>query len=355
MGMSVPGSSSNPAMNHLGRISDEKYADCLRTVYALIYIMKNKIHARDIMTKKAFENALTVQMALSGSTNGVLHLLALAKEAGVNLTLDDFDKINTKTPIIADMKPSGKYVMYDLFLVGGMPAVMKQLIKAGLIHTDCLTVTGKTIGENYKDAPDLLKDQDVLYSVDKPVKEVGRHIIIVKGNIAPEGAVFKQSGKYLVDKSHTGPARVFESEIEAMDAIIDGKIKKGDVIVIRYEGPKGGPGMREMLSPTSALAGRGLTYDVALITDGRFSGGSHGIIAGHITPEAIEGGPIALIKEGDEITLDPGKRILQLHVSDKELDKRKKSWKKPESKYSRGVLAKYAKEVQSASVGAVTS
>jgi dihydroxy-acid dehydratase len=342
-------------MNQLGRISDEKYEDCIRTVHALFRIMKEGIRARDIMTKKAFENAITVQMALSGSTNGVLHLLALAKEAGVNLSLDDFDRINAKTPIIADMKPSGTYVMYDLFKVGGMPAVMKQLIKADLIHTDCLTVTGKTIGENYKDVPDLSPDQDVLYSVEKPVKEQGRHIIIVKGNIAPEGAVFKQSGKYLVDKSHTGPAKVFDSESEAMDAILEGKIVKGDVVVIRNEGPKGGPGMREMLSPTAALAGRGLTYDVALITDGRFSGGSHGIIAGHITPEAVEGGPIGLIQEGDTITLDPGKRVLELHVSDEELAKRKKAWKKPKPNYKRGVLAKYAQAVKSASVGAVTS
>jgi dihydroxy-acid dehydratase len=355
MGMSLPGSSSNPAMNYQKRISEAKYQDCVDSVKALINLMRKGIKTRDIMTKKAFENAITVQMALSGSTNGVLHLLALARESGVDLKLDDFDRINKKTPIIADMKPSGKYVMYDMYKQGGLPVVMKELLDHGLLHGDCLTVTGHTIEENLKDISKINTDQDVLYRVDDPVQEKGRHILILKGNLAEDGAVFKQSGKYLVDKKHTGPARVFEGETEANDAILSGKIVKGDVVVIRNEGPKGGPGMREMLSPTSAIAGRGLTKDVALITDGRFSGGSHGIIVGHITPEAVEGGLIALVKEGDTITIDPKNRILKLHVDDQEIKKRKKSWQKPQMKYSRGVLAKYASTVKSASEGGVTS
>jgi dihydroxy-acid dehydratase len=355
MGMSIPGSSSHPATNYQNRISDGKYQDCIDSVHALFNMMKEGIRTRDIMTKKAFENAITVQIALTGSTNGVLHLLALAREAEVDLTLDDFDRINAKTPIIADMKPSGKYVMYDLYKVGGLPVVMKELLDAGLIHGDLMTVTGRTVKENLKNVKSISKEQDVIFSVKKPLKEKGRHIIILKGNIAPEGAVFKQSGKYLIDKSHTGPARVFDSEIEANDAILRGEIEKGDVMVIRYEGPKGGPGMREMLSPTSALAGRGLTYDVPLITDGRFSGGSHGMIVGHIVPEAYEGGLIALIEEGDEITVDPTNKVLELHVEKQEIEQRRKKWVRPESKYKRGVLAKYQRLVKDASHGAVTS
>lgn len=354
MGMSLPGSSSNPAMTFNGRISEAKYTDCLNTARALINLLKKGIKARDIMTKQAFENAITVQMALTGSTNGVLHLLALAREAEVDLSLDDFDRINARTPIMANLKPSGAYVMYDLYRIGGLPMVMKELLRAGLIHGDCLTVTGQTIADNYADAPGIPPDQDIFYSFESPLKEPGRHIIILKGNIAPDGAVFKQSGKYLVDKSHTGPARVFDSEIEANDAILNGEIVKGDVVVIRYEGPKGGPGMREMLSPTSALAGRGLTYDVPLITDGRFSGGSHGLITGHITPEAWEGGLIGLINDGDQITIDPGNHTLELHLSEKEIKTRQKAWKQPKSKYKRGVLAKYRATVSDASHGAVT-
>jgi dihydroxy-acid dehydratase len=365
MGMSVPFSSSNPATDRTGRISEEKHLDCIKSVKALKTCLRLGLKARDIMTKKAFENAITVQMALSGSTNGVLHLLALGREAGVDLTLDDFDRINAKTPIIADMKPSGKHVMYDLFKVGGTPVVMKELLDAGLLHGDCMTVTGKTVAENLKDVPKIkdikqgvinpkYEENPVLYTVNKPKAEKGRHLIILKGNLA-EGSVFKQSGKYLVDKSHTGPAKVFDSEIEANDAILQGKIVSGDVVVIRYEGPKGGPGMREMLAPTSALAGRGLVYEVPLITDGRFSGGSHGMITGHVVPEACEGGNIALIKDGDQITVDPSKNLLHLHVDEKELEERRKSWKKPEPKYTRGVLSKYAKLVKTASEGGVTS
>lgn len=355
MGMSLPGSSSNPAMTYSGRISEPKYKDCLDTANALINLMKKGIRARDIMTKKAFENALTVQMALSGSTNGVLHLLALAREAEVDLKLDDFNMINEKTPIIADMKPSGKYVMYDLYKQGGLLVVMKELLKAGLIHGECMTVTGRTVEENLEVIGSIPEDQDVIYTVDKPLVKKGHHIVVLKGNLAEDGAVFKQSGKYLMGKRHTGPARVFEGEPEANDAILAGKIKKGDVVVIRNEGPKGGPGMREMLSPTSALAGRGLTYDVALITDGRFSGGSHGIITGHIVPEAVEGGLIGLIEEGDEITVDPGNKTLELHVEETVIEERRKNWIKPEPKYERGVLAKYAQTVRDASHGAVTS
>jgi dihydroxy-acid dehydratase len=356
MGMSLPGSASNPATNYSRRISEEKYQDCIDTVYALLNLMKLGIKTRDILTKKAFENAITVVMATTGSTNAVLHLLAIANEAGVDLTLDDFQRINENTPIIADLRPSGKYVMYDLFKIGGTGVVMKQLLNAGLLHGDCLTVTGKTLAENLASIPDELPaNQDLLYTVEKPFVKAGHHIIILKGNIAPEGCVFKQSGKYLMDKSHTGPARVFEDEISATTAILDGKINKGDVVVIRYEGPKGGPGMREMLSPTSAIAGRGLVWDVPLITDGRFSGGSHGIDAAHITPEAFEGGPIAAIKEGDMITIDPSKKLLHLHVEDEVIAERLSQWSQPKPKYTRGVLAKYAKIVKSAKYGAITN
>lgn len=353
LGMSLPYSSSNPATTYDNDISPQKKEDCQKVAQAIITLLKKKIRARDIMTKEAFENAITVQMALSGSTNGVLHILALAREAEVDLTLDDFDRINKKTPIIADMKPSGKFVMYDLFKVGGLPIVMKELLKAGLLHGHCLTVTGKTVAQNLSQVESLPTDQPVLFPVSKPLFQPGQHILILKGNLAPEGAVFKQSGKYLINKKHQGPARVFESEIEANEAILAGKIVAGDVVVIRYEGPKGGPGMREMLSPTSALAGRGLVWDVPLITDGRFSGGSHGIITGHVTPEAAVGGPIALIQEGDLITIDPAKRLLQLEVSQEELQKRRQAWQEPEPKYKRGVLAKYARLVSSARYGAV--
>lgn len=356
LGMSLPGSSSNPATTYSKRISEGKYDDCIRTVHALINLMEKGIRTRDIMTKEAFENAITVLMALTGSTNGVLHLLALAREAEVDLELADFDRINAKTPILANLKPSGKYVMYDLYKVGGLQAVMKQLLKAGLIHGDCMTVTGKTVAENLANISDEIPaDQDVIYSIEKPLQVAGRHICVLKGNIAPDGAVFKQSGKYLVDETFTGPAKVYNSEIEANDAILDGKVVKGDVVVIRYEGPKGGPGMQEMLSPTSALAGRGLAYDVALITDGRFSGGSHGLITGHITPEAYDGGVIGLIEEGDTIIVDPGNRSIHLDVEDSIIAERKKNWKRPEPKYTKGVLAKYAKTVSDASHGAITN
>jgi len=366
LGMALPFTSSNPATDSNNRISESKFNDCVKTVKALKNLLKLGIKTRDILTKKAFENALTVQMALTGSTNGVLHLLALAKEAEVDLTLDDFERINQQTPIIADLKPSGKYVMYDLYKVGGLPVVMKELLETGLIHGDCLTVTGKTVEENLKNIPKISEinqanvsenyaENPVLYPANKPLVGKGHHIRVLKGNLCPGGSVFKQSGKYLVGKSHTGPARVFNSEDDANNAILDGKIQKGNVVVIRYEGPKGGPGMREMLSPTSALAGRGLVYEVPLITDGRFSGGSHGIITGHIVPEAAEGGAIALIEEGDMITINPDKNLLQVEVSDEILAERKKNWTRPEPKYKRGVLAKYSQTVKNASLGGVTS
>ncbi len=355
LGMSLPGSSSNPATTYTKRISEEKYQDCIDSVHALFNLMKNNIKSRDIMSKKAFENAITVQMALTGSTNGVLHLLALAKEADVKLTLSDFDKINEKTPVIANLKPSGKYVMYDVFKVGGLPIVMKELLDADLIHGDCITVTGKTVKENLKDVPKIPASQDVLYTTKKPLQTKGKHICVLKGNLSPNGCIFKQSGKYLINQSHKGPARVFDNEVDANNAILEGKVIKGDVVVIRYEGPKGGPGMREMLSPTSALAGRELTKDVALITDGRFSGGSHGIIVGHITPEAIEGGPIAIIKEGDIITIDPKNKSITIDLDQKTIQTRLTSWKKPKPKYISGVLGKYSRTVSSAEFGAITN
>lgn len=353
MGMSIPGSSSHPAVDVHNKISKEKRQDCLDSIKALFTLLKRGVRARDIMTREAFENAIVVAMALGGSTNAVLHLLSLAHEANVKLTLEDFDKISAKAPLIGDFKPFGKYVMQDLFKIGGVPMVMKVLLDAGLLHGDCLTVTGKTIKENLKDAPKFPKNQDVIYAVNKPLAKPGNHIRILKGNLAPEGAVMKISGKEL--QEHHGPARVFNTEEAAMQAILGGKIKKGDVIVVRYEGPKGGPGMREMLSPSAALMGAGLGKDVALITDGRFSGGTHGIMVGHMSPEAQVGGPIAFIKEGDLIKINLKTKTIDLAISQAEMKKRKAAWKAPKLQYARGVLAKYATLVSSASKGAVTS
>lgn len=353
MGMSIPGSSSHPAVDTKNQISKEKRQDCLDSVKALFTLLKRGIRARDIMTREAFENAIVVAMALGGSTNAVLHLLSLAHEANVKLTLEDFDKISAKVPLIGDFKPFGKYVMQDLFAIGGVPMVMKVLLDAGLLHGDCLTVTGKTIKENLKDVPKFPKNQDVIYAINKPLAKPGNHIRILKGNLAPEGAVMKISGKEL--QEHHGPARVFNTEEAAMQAILGGKIKKGDVIVVRYEGPKGGPGMREMLSPSAALMGAGLGKDVALITDGRFSGGTHGIMVGHISPEAQVGGPIAFIKEGDVIKINLKTKTIDLAISTAEMKKRKAAWKAPKLQYARGVLAKYATLVSNASKGAVTS
>ncbi|MFN8769668.1 MAG: dihydroxy-acid dehydratase [Neisseriaceae bacterium] len=353
MGMSIPGSAAHPAVDEKNNISIQKAQDCSNSVEALFNLMDKKIRARDIMTRKAFENAITVVMALGGSTNAVLHLLSLAHEAEVNLSIDDFEKIGAKVPLIGDFKPFGKYVMNDLFKIGGIPIVMKHLYNHGLIHDDCITVTGKTVAENLKDVPDLPTDQSIIYPIDKPLAPPSKHILILRGNLAPDGAVLKLSGKEMLQ--HQGPARVFDCEEDALNAILCGKIVKNDVIVIRNEGPKGGPGMREMLSPSSALMGAGLGKDVALITDGRFSGGTHGIMIGHVSPESYTGGAIALVKEGDLITIDINKRTLEINISDAELKSRKNTWIQPQSKYTNGVLAKYAKLVSSASNGAVTN
>ncbi len=353
MGMSVPGSASNPATDTNNKIHKDKIEDCKKSVQALFNVMKLGIKPRDIMTRKAFENAITVVMALGGSTNAVLHLLALAHEANVDFDISLFNKIADKTPLLADMKPFGKYVMADLDKIGGIPVVMKVLFDAGLLHGDCLTITGKTVAENLKNVAKPTKNQDVLFPVNKPYAKAGHHIIILKGSLAPEGSVMKMSGKDI--EYHEGPAKVFEQEESALDAIMKKKIKSGDVIVIRYEGPKGGPGMREGLSVTGALVGAGLGAKVAVITDGRFSGGTHGICLGHVAPEAQVGGPISFVKDKDTIRIDLKKRTVDLLISKQEMARRKKSWKARSSKHNRGVLAKYAKLVSSASKGAITS
>lgn len=353
LGMSVPGSASHAAVDRQNKLTAEKQKDVKDSVRALFGMMEKGITSRQIMTKEAFENAITVAYALGGSTNAVLHLMAIAREAEVDLTLDDFNRVADKVPMIGDFKPFGKYVMSDLDKIGGIPMVMKMLLKAGLLHGDCLTCTGKTVAENLKDAPDFPTDQKVIYPLDKPYAAAGKHILIMHGNLAPDGCVYKLSGKDV--PLFKGPARVFEDEESVLNAILAGKIKKGDVIVIRNEGPKGGPGMREMLAPSSALMGAGLGADVALITDGRFSGGTHGIMIAHIAPEAAEGGPIAAVKEGDTITIDAVKKTVSVNLSDAEIYARLENWKPMPPKYKRGVLAKYIKSVGSASEGAVTS
>ena len=345
LGMSLPNSSAQAA------VSNEKTSDCERAGQAVLNLVKQGIRPSDIMTKKAFENAITLVIALGGSTNAVLHLLAMAHSIGVKLTIDDFTRIGKRVPVLADLKPSGKYVMNELVKIGGTVPLMKMLLDEGLMHGDALTVTGKTLAENLQNAPSYPAGQDVVRSFDNPIKK-DSHLVVLYGNLAQTGAVAKISGKE--GMKFTGRALVFESEEKALAAILDGTVKKGHVIVIRYEGPKGGPGMREMLSPTSAVMGRGLGKDVGLITDGRFSGGSHGFVVGHVTPEAYVGGTIALVKNGDTITIDAEKRELTLEVSAAELKKRKKAWKQPAPRYTRGVLAKYAAHVTSASLGAVT-
>lgn len=345
LGMSLPNSSAQAA------ISTEKRNDCTNAGKAVIELIKKGISPKDIMTKKAFENAITVVIALGGSTNAVLHLIAMANAMGVNLSIDDFTRIGRKTPVLADLKPSGKYMMSDFCKIGGLTPLLKMLLNAGLLHGDCLTVTGKTVSQNLRGVKAYPKGQDIVYPVKNPIKK-DSHIEILRGNLATEGAVAKISGKE--GTSFKGKAIVFNSEEESLKAILSGKVKKGHVIVIRYEGPKGGPGMREMLSPTSAVMGKGLGNDVALITDGRFSGGTHGFVVGHITPEAYEGGAIAVVKNGDQITIDANSKEIRLEISAKELSSRLKNWKKPKPKETRGVLAKYAKLVSSASEGAVT-
>lgn len=345
LGMSLPNSSAQAA------VSKDKEMDCERAGAAVLNLLKLGIRPRDIMTKKAFENAITLVIALGGSTNAVLHLLAMANAAGVKLTIDDFTRIGKRVPVLADLKPSGKYVMAELVKIGGTVPLMKILLDAGLMHGDCLTVTGKTMAENLKNAPRYPAGQDVIRGLDNPIKK-DSHLVVLYGNLAPNGAVAKISGKEGL--SFTGRAIVFESEEKALKAILDGTVKKGHVVVIRYEGPQGGPGMREMLSPTSAIMGKGLGKDVALITDGRFSGGSHGFVVGHVSPEAYAGGPLALVRNGDAITIDARKRALTLSVPTTELKARLKKWKQPAPRYSKGVLAKYAKLVSPAHLGAVT-
>ena len=345
MGMSLPNSSAQAA------ISSHKMQDCRDAGAAVLNLIKKGISPLDIMTREAFENAITVAIALGGSTNAVLHLLAIAHAAGVKLTLEDFTRIGKRVPVLADLKPSGKYLVSQLVEIGGIVPMMKILLAEGLLHGDCLTVTGKTLKQNLAPFKPYPKEQQIIRPISDPIK-ADSHLVILKGNLAPEGAVAKISGK---EGLHfEGKARVFESEEKALESILAGKIRKGDVIVIRYEGPKGGPGMREMLSPTSAVMGLGLGKDVALVTDGRFSGGTHGFVVGHITPEAFVGGPIALIKNGDNILIDAKKRLLTLGISAEEMAKRKKSWKQPSPRYRRGVLAKYASHVTDASHGAVT-
>jgi dihydroxy-acid dehydratase len=345
LGMALPANSSNPA------VSDAKQAECIRVGAAIRNLMEKNICPRDIMTRKAFENAMTIVTILGGSTNAVMHLIAMAKSVGIPLTIDDFQKISDKTPFLADLKPSGKYVMEDLHAVGGVPAVMKMLLEAGYLHGDCMTVTGKTIAENLQDVPSLKEGQDVVHGLDNPIKTSG-HIQILYGNLAEKGSVAKITGKEgLVFK---GTAKVFDGEVAANNAIGAGKIKSGDVIVIRYIGPKGGPGMPEMLKPTAAVMGAGLGTTVALITDGRFSGGTHGFVVGHITPEAAVGGNLALLQDGDEITIDAATNKLDAKVTKREFARRRKLWVAPKPNFTMGMLRKYAKNVSSASEGCVT-
>ena len=345
MGMSLPNSSAMAA------ISPEKAEDCFRSGIAVQKLVEQNICPRDIMTKKAFENAITVVTALGGSTNAVLHLLAMAHAAEVDLTLEDFQRIGAKTPVLADLRPSGRFLMVDLVNIGGLQPLLKRLLNAGMLHGDCMTVTGKTMAENLEGVEDYPAGQEVVMPFDKPIKPNG-HLVILRGNLAPEGAVAKISGKEGL--SFSGTARVFDSEEEALRRILDGTVIKGDVIVIRYEGPRGAPGMREMLSPTSAIMGRGLGKEVALITDGRFSGGSHGFVIGHVTPEAYAGGPLAIVQDGDPITIDAENCQLNLDLPEAEIQQRLQDWQTPAPRYERGVLAKYARSVSSASLGAVT-
>ena len=345
LGMSLPDSSAQEA------VSTSKAEDCRRAGAAVLDLLEQDIKPTDIMTHKAFENAITIVIALGGSTNAVLHLLAMAHAVNVPLSLDDFMRIGKKVPVLADLRPSGQYMMSELIAVGGIQPLMKMLLDKGLLHGDCLTVTGKTLAENLADIQPYPAEQDIIHDFDNAIKATS-HLVILKGNLAPEGAVAKLTGKEgLV---FTGTARVFHSEEEALEAILGGTVVKGDVIVIRYEGPRGGPGMREMLSPTSAVMGKGLGNDVALITDGRFSGGSHGFVVGHITPEAMDGGPIAIIENGDEITIDADSAQISLNIPEAEIQARLAKWQAPVPRYTRGVLAKFAKTVSSASEGAVT-
>jgi dihydroxy-acid dehydratase len=345
MGMSLPYSSSNPAL------SKEKHEECLVAGKYVKILLEKDIKPMDILSKKSFENALRVVIVLGGSTNAVLHLIAIAKTAKIDFTLEDVTRINATTPLLADLKPSGKYMMEDVFRVGGVPSVMKYMLEKGMLHGDCLTVTGKTIAENLASVPSLTEGQDVITPIEHPIKHDG-HLRVLYGNLAPEGSVAKITGKE--GEKFTGPAKVFENEFECFKGIKEGAVKAGQVIVIRNEGPKGGPGMPEMLKPTSALMGVGLGNSVALITDGRFSGGTHGFVVGHVCPEAFDGGPIALVKDGDIIVLDAVNNKIDLQISDEEMAHRKRSWKQADYKVKYGVLYKYAKLVSSSSNGCVT-
>ena len=345
LGMSLPNSSAQNA------VSEEKLSDCYRAGQQVLELLKQDIKPSDIMTKKAFENSIRVVIALAGSTNAVLHFLAMAHTVGVDLSLEDFVRLGETTPVLADLRPSGKYMMSELVAIGGIQPLMKRMLAQGLLHRDCLTVTGKTLAENLADVEDYPEGQDIIRSFDNPIK-ADSHLIVLKGNLAPEGSVAKITGKEGL--YFQGTARVYASEENALTGILNGEVLAGEVIVIRYEGPKGGPGMREMLSPTSAVMGKGLGKSVALITDGRFSGGSHGFVVGHITPEAADGGAIALVENGDVITINAVTREISVNVRDDEMAKRRANWTAPAPKYTRGVLAKYAKTVSSASEGAVT-
>ena len=345
MGMSLPYSSSTPA------VDPGKLAECFSAGKAIRKLLEEDIKPRDIMTRAAFENAMVIIMALGGSTNAVLHLLAMARAVDVSLTIDDFQTVSERIPFLADLKPSGQYVMEDLHNVGGTPAVMKYLLEQGLLDGDCMTVTCKTVAENLQDLPGLQAGQDVFHELSDPIKETG-HIQILKGNLAPGGSVAKITGKEGLQ--FRGPAKVFDSEEDMLTALEESRINKGDVVVIRYEGPKGGPGMPEMLTPTSAIMGAGLGKDVALLTDGRFSGGSHGFIIGHIVPEAQEGGPLALIRDGDVISIDADSKNLSVDISDAEMEQRRQQWTMPPYKAERGTLFKYVRCVRNASEGCVT-
>jgi dihydroxy-acid dehydratase len=344
LGLSLPYSST------MANVHDEKERSAKESARVLVEAIKRDLKPRDIVTRKAIENAVAVIMATGGSTNAVLHFLAIAHAAGVDWTIDDFERIRKKVPVLCDLKPSGKYLAVDLHKAGGIPAVMKVLLKAGLLHGDCITITGKTIAETLADVPEPGRDQDVIRPIDEPMYAEG-HLAILKGNLSPEGCVAKITG--LKNPVITGPARVFDDEQSALAAIMAGQIRAGDVMVLRYLGPKGGPGMPEMLAPTGALIGQGLGESVGLITDGRFSGGTWGMVVGHVAPEAYEGGTIALVHEGDSITIDAHTLTLQLNVPDAELAKRRASWKQPAPRYTRGVLATFAKNASSASSGAV--
>ena len=345
LGLSLPNSSAQVA------VSDDKCADAERAGATVVALVAQNLRPSDILTRRAFENAVTTVVALGGSTNAVLHLLAMAHSAGVRLTIDDFTRIGRKVPVLADLKPSGRYSMAELVRIGGLPPLLKRLLDRGLLHGGEMTVTGRTLAENLAGVADYPEGQAVVMGFDRPIK-LESHLVILRGNLAPDGAVAKISGKE--GERFEGRARVFDREERALEAILAGRIRKGDVVVIRYEGPQGGPGMREMLAPTSAIMGRGLGSDVALITDGRFSGGTHGFVVGHVTPEAALGGPLALVRNGDRIVIDAVERCVSLEVPARELASRRKRWRKPRPRYRRGVLAKYARLVGSASLGAVT-